>query len=88
MRVSGNIASLKPSTPFEGECQDELCPGILNTTEPYICTAAVPSRSIQAPVGYPEWSVSGCTAAWIYISMLREMNIGIEVGRESGRFTC
>ena len=46
-----------------------------------------PSRSIQAPVGYPEWSVSGCTAVWTYISVLREMNIGMEVGRESGSFT-
>lgn len=33
----------------------------------------------------PQWSVSGGAVGWTYLSVFGEMNIGMEVGRESGQ---
>lgn len=36
---------------------------------------------------HAEWSVSGGTARWTHLSISKEIDIEMEVGRDSGHFT-
>lgn len=36
---------------------------------------------------HAEWSVSGGTVGWTYLSIFKEIDIEMEVGRDSGHFT-